>query len=57
MNADDRNATEALLSDLATRLLRLPYEHGTQGLHIRALELKRRIALWGPRCPRTRSCG
>jgi hypothetical protein len=44
--AVDRNGTEALLSDLAASLLRLPFERRTQPLHIRALELKRRIRLW-----------
>jgi hypothetical protein len=49
--AVDRFEAEALLSDLAARLLRLPFERRTQVLHIRALQLKRRIGLWGPSLP------
>lgn len=47
----DRAQTEALLFDLATTLLRLPFEGRTRSLHIRALELKRRVGQWGPSVP------
>jgi len=40
---DQPKTTEALLSELAARLLRLPFEGRTHGLHIRALQLKRRL--------------
>jgi hypothetical protein len=48
---DPGEATETLLSEVAVVLLRLPFEGRTRGLHIRALQLKRRLALWGPCMP------
>jgi hypothetical protein len=50
---DSTNDTEAeaLLFYLAAALLRLPYEGRTRALHIRALELKRRVGQWGLTVP------
>jgi hypothetical protein len=41
--ADPREATEFLLSQVATTLLRIPFNDRTSGLHVRALHLKRRL--------------
>jgi hypothetical protein len=49
--AIDPSHAEALLSDLAAELVRLPFEGRTRALHLRALELKRRIGLWGSSLP------
>jgi hypothetical protein len=48
---EEGQATEALLSEVAVALLRLPFEERTRGLHIRALQLKRRLDQWGPSMP------
>jgi hypothetical protein len=49
--ADQRKATDVLLSEVAVALLRLPFEGRTRGLHIRALQLKHRLGQWGPSTP------
>jgi hypothetical protein len=48
---DQGQAPEALLSEVAVALLRLPFEDRTRGFHIRALQLKRRLDLWGRSMP------
>jgi hypothetical protein len=47
----DRGQAEALLSDVAATLLRLPFEGRTRPLHIRALQLRGRVGNWGPSDP------
>jgi hypothetical protein len=44
--SDDRKQAEELLFALATELVRLPFGAPTRRLHIRALELKRRVSQW-----------
>jgi hypothetical protein len=48
---DPSQATDALLSEVAVALLRLPFEGRTRALHIRALQLKHRLGQWGPSTP------
>ena len=42
----DRGEAEAILSDVAATLVRLPFEGRIRPLHLRALDLKRRIGQW-----------
>jgi hypothetical protein len=42
----DTAQAEELLFELATELVRLPFGGPTRELHIRALELKRRVGQW-----------
>ena len=42
----DRGEAEAILSDVAATLMRLPFEGRIRSLHLRALDLKRRIGQW-----------
>jgi hypothetical protein len=49
---DHEQATEVLLlSQVATALLRLPFDGRTRGLHMRALQLRRRLDQSGPTMP------
>ena len=47
----DAPQAEELLFDLATELVRLPFGGATRNLHIRALELKRRLEQWARVAP------
>jgi hypothetical protein len=42
----EHGQAEALLSDVAAELVRLPFEGRTRSLHLRALELKRQLGQW-----------
>jgi hypothetical protein len=43
---DGSKRAEALLEELTAELKRVPVEECTRALHMRALELKRTVALW-----------
>ena len=44
-------SSSGLLSEVATTLLRVPFQFQTSELHIRALRLKRQIDLWASARP------
>jgi hypothetical protein len=47
----EKTQAEKLLFDLATELVRLPFGGRTRALHLRALELKRRVVQWAHVAP------
>jgi hypothetical protein len=47
----DRQRAEALLHDLATKLVRVPLGPRTRGVHLRALALKRELGTWASAPP------